>query len=65
RSGVRGNVHAHIDVVVPSRLDHEDIELLRKLKDKRSRDTAEVRTAHSNAAGGGLFSRLRETFSGR
>jgi molecular chaperone DnaJ len=52
-------------VVVPSRLDHEDVELLRKLKDKRSRDTAEVRTANSNASGGGLFSRLRETFSGR
>jgi molecular chaperone DnaJ len=65
RSGVRGDLHAHIDVVVPSRLDHEDIELLRKLKDKRSRDTAEVRTAHSNASGGGLFSRLRETFTGR
>ncbi|WP_006241069.1 molecular chaperone DnaJ [Mycolicibacterium tusciae] len=65
RSGVRGNLHAHIDVVVPSRLDHEDIELLRKLKDKRSRDIAEVRTVNSNASGGGLFSRLRETFSGR
>jgi molecular chaperone DnaJ len=65
RSGVRGDLHAHIDVVVPSRLDHEDIELLRKLKEKRTRDTAEVRTARANAAGGGLFSRLRETFSGR
>jgi molecular chaperone DnaJ len=65
RSGVRGDLHAHIDVVVPTRLDHEDIELLRKLKDKRTRDTAEVRSAQSNSSGGGLFSRLRETFSGR
>jgi molecular chaperone DnaJ len=65
RSGVRGDLHAHIDVVVPSRLDHDDIELLRKLKDKRVRDVAEVRSTQASAAGGGLFSRLRETFSGR
>jgi len=66
RSGVRGNLHAHVEVVVPSRLDHEDIELLRKLKDKRTRDIAEVRpTNATNPGSGGLFSRLRETFSGR
>ena len=67
RSGVRGDLHAHIDVVVPSRLDHEDIELLRTLKE-RSRDTAEVRSAQGSGAashGGGIFSRLRETFTGR
>ena len=38
RSGVRGDLHAHIDVVVPSRLDHQDTELLRKLKEHRTRD---------------------------
>ena len=66
RSGVRGNLHAHVEVVVPSRLDHEDIELLRKLKEKRTRDIAEVRNTNTtNPGGGGLFSRLRETFSGR
>lgn len=67
RSGVRGDLHAHIDVVVPSRLDHEDIELLRSYKE-RTNATAEVRSAHGGAAasqGGGLFSRLRETFTGR
>jgi molecular chaperone DnaJ len=66
RSGVRGDLHAHIDVVVPSRLDHKDSELLRELKQHRSRDVAGVKSTH--AAGGnngGLFSRLRETFSGR
>ena len=65
RSGVRGDLHAHIDVVVPSRLDHEDIELLRKLKEHRVRDAAEVKSTQSSSAGGGLFSRLRETFTGR
>ena len=66
RSGVRGDLHAHIDVLVPTRLDHEDIELLRALKE-RTRAAAEVRTAQSsgNGSGGGLFSKLRETFTGR
>lgn len=66
RSGVRGDLHAHIDVVVPSRLDHQDTDLLRKLKEHRVRDVAEVKSTQSaSPAGGGLFSRLRETFTGR
>ena len=44
---------------------HQDTELLRKLKERRVRDAAEVRSTQSPAASGGLFSRLRETFSGR
>ena len=63
RSTNRGNLHAHVDVVVPSRLDHQDAELLRELKTRRSRDVAEVRSTHNGS--GGLFSRLRETFTGR
>ncbi len=50
RSGVRGDLHAHIDVVVPSRLDHEDIELLRKLKEQRIRDAAEVRSTQTSSS---------------
>ncbi|MGB5110282.1 MAG: molecular chaperone DnaJ [Mycobacterium sp.] len=67
RSGVRGNLHAHIEVLVPTRLDGTDSELLRKLKEHRPRDVAEVKSSHggAGAANGGLFSRLRETFSGR
>jgi molecular chaperone DnaJ len=65
RSGVRGNLHAHIEVVVPSRLDQQDTELLHKLKEHRVRDTAEVKTTRSTPTGGGLFNRLRETFTGR
>jgi molecular chaperone DnaJ len=64
RSGVRGNLHVHVEVVVPARLDHQDIELLRKLKENRVRDVAEVKSTQSSS-GGGLFSRLRETFTGR
>lgn len=65
RTGVRGNLHAHIEVVVPSRLDHQDTELLTKLKGHRVRDVAEVKSTHAAPANGGLFSRLRETFTGR
>ncbi|MCG5432547.1 molecular chaperone DnaJ [Mycobacterium sp. MYCO198283] len=65
RSGVRGDLHAHVDVVVPTRLDHGDAELLRELKKRRSRDVAVVRSVHTDHHNGGLFSRLRETFSGR
>lgn len=68
RSGVRGDLHAHIEVVVPTRLDPDDAELLRKVKSNRSRDVAEVRSrlsGESSSSGGGLFSRLRETFTGR
>ncbi len=65
RSGVRGNLHAHIEVVVPSRLDNEDTDLLRKLKEHRVRDAAEVKSTRAQQTNGGLFSRLRETFTGR
>jgi molecular chaperone DnaJ len=65
RSGVRGNLLVHVEVVVPTRLDQQDTELLRELKTRRSRDVAEVRSTHHAANGGGLFSRLRETFTGR
>jgi len=49
--------------VVPTRLDNQDTELLRQLKNHRSRDVAEVRSTHAGSSG--LFSRLRETFTGR
>lgn len=63
RSNTPGDLHVHVEVVVPTRLDHQDIELLRELKGRRDREVAEVRSTH--AAAGGLFSRLRETFTGR
>jgi molecular chaperone DnaJ len=64
RSGARGDLHVHVEVVVPDRLDHRDTELLGELKSRRGRDVAEVRSTHA-AGTGGLFSRLRETFTGR
>jgi molecular chaperone DnaJ len=63
RSGVRGDLHVHVEVVVPDRLDHRDAELLRELKTRRNRDVPEVRS--TQGATSGLFSRLRESFTGR
>ncbi len=64
RSGVRGDLHAHIEVMVPDRLDNRGTELLRELKNHRHREVAEVRSTRGGAASG-LFSRLRETFTHR
>lgn len=64
RTGVRGDLHAHVEVMVPTRLDSQDADLLRELKKRRPGDAAEVKSTHA-AGSGGLFSRLRETFTGR
>jgi molecular chaperone DnaJ len=67
RSEARGDLHAHIEVTVPTKLDARAKELLDEFK-ARSTDQAAVRstrTATATSGGGGLFSRLRETFSGR
>ena len=66
RSGVRGDLHAHIEVSIPTKLDARTRELLAEVK-SNSHEQAQVRSTHTQTAtsGGGLFSRLRETFSGR
>ncbi len=67
RSEARGDLHAHIDVTVPTKIDARARELLTEIK-SRSTEQAGVRstrTAASPSGGGGLFSRLRETFTGR
>jgi len=66
RSATRGDLHAHIEVTVPTKLDARTKELLAEVK-SHSTETATVRNIRTatTAAGGGLFSRLRETFTGR
>jgi molecular chaperone DnaJ len=67
RSESRGDLHAHIDVTVPTKIDARARELLTEIQ-SRSTERAGVRSARAaapQAGGGGLFSRLRETFSGR
>jgi len=67
RADTRGDLHAHIEVTVPTKIDARARELLTEVK-SRSTDRAGVRstrTAAPESGGGGLFSRLRETFTGR
>jgi molecular chaperone DnaJ len=58
----RGDLHVHIDVLVPTRLDETQRELLRELAQQRGE---EVPTLASNGRSGGLFSKLRGAKSHR
>lgn len=68
RSEARGDLHAHIDVTVPTKLDARTRELLTEVK-TRGGEQALLKPMRTDAgaapSGGGLFSRIRETFSGR
>ncbi|MEU5843259.1 molecular chaperone DnaJ [Rhodococcus sp. NPDC047139] len=64
RSGTRGDLHAHLEVVVPTRLDHKQTKLLEDLRKHSDREGVEVVTTGSQNSGG-LFSRLRDAFSAR
>jgi len=57
----RGDLHVHIDVVTPSRLDPEQEKLLRELARMRGEEHADIAVT-SSTNGGGLFSRLRDAF---
>ena len=67
RSGIRGDLHAHIDVTVPTKLDARARELLGEIKSRSAEESAvkPLRSAAASAGSGGIFSRLRETFTGR
>jgi molecular chaperone DnaJ len=58
----RGDLHVHLDVETPTRLDGEQESLLRKLAELRGEEHPEIR-ATSTEQGGGLFSRLRDAFN--
>ncbi|EOM76384.1 molecular chaperone DnaJ [Rhodococcus rhodnii] len=61
RSGVRGDLHAHLEVVVPPRLDHKEAKVLKEFRGLRGENAEVVTSGSSNS--GGLFSRLRDAFS--
>ncbi|RPA12841.1 molecular chaperone DnaJ [Gordonia sp. OPL2] len=63
-TGVRGTLHAHLDVVVPTRLDSAQTEALNRFR-AASDDHVEVVTSSGSSASSGLFSRLRNAFAGR
>ena len=53
----RGDLHVHLQVVVPAKLDVRQAELLREFASLRGED--EVKLSHNGKGGAGLFSRLR------
>ncbi|SFB28029.1 molecular chaperone DnaJ [Amycolatopsis marina] len=53
----RGDLHVHIDVVVPTKLDDGQEELLRELAQRRGEESATL--ASNGSKHGGLFSKLR------
>jgi molecular chaperone DnaJ len=58
----RGDLHIHVTVKTPTRLDDEQERLLRELARLRGEDLPASTRAHG---GGGLFSKMRDAFNGR
>jgi len=61
-TGGRGDLLVHVDVEVPSALDDEQAELLRRLATLRGEERPEARLAATNP---GVFSKLRDKLAGR
>jgi molecular chaperone DnaJ len=61
-TGGRGDLNVHIEVQVPTGLDDEQSELLRKLAALRDEERPEARLAATNP---GMFSKLRDKLAGR
>ncbi|NLG48317.1 molecular chaperone DnaJ [Gordonia sp. (in: high G+C Gram-positive bacteria)] len=64
-SGMRGDLHAHLEVVVPKKVDSQQADLLRDLREAIGDDVELVTAKSKAAASGGLFSKLRNAFAGR
>ncbi len=61
RGGQRGDLRIHLDVNVPTKLDGEQADLLRRLASVRGEDA--IRIGPDAAAEGGFFSRIKDAFS--
>lgn len=62
RGNGRGDLHVHLEVQTPTKLDAEQEELLHKLATLRGEEFPE---GVFKAGGQGLFSRIRDAFNGR
>ncbi|OJX94667.1 molecular chaperone DnaJ [Salana multivorans] len=58
----RGDLHVHLDVQVPTKLDERQQELLRELAGLRGEESPAARLA---PVGAGMFARLRDKLAGR
>jgi molecular chaperone DnaJ len=59
----QGDLMVHVDVLVPTRLDAKQADLLRQLAEMRGEEQPDLGPGNRN--GHGLFSRLRDSFGGR
>ena len=62
RGSGRGDLHVHVDVATPTKLDDRQSELLRELAQLRGEERPAA-TIQTNGTGGGFFSRLRDAFN--
>ena len=62
RSVGRGDLHVHLDVETPSKLDAEQERLLRELASLRGEESGDYTVTSPDATAPGLFSRLRDAF---
>ena len=58
----RGDLHVHLEVETPTRLDPQQEKLLRELAELRGEEAADYTVTSTEASNGGLFSRLRDAF---
>ena len=61
-AGGRGDLHVHVDLRVPTRLDDEQERLLRELSALRGEERPDARLTPTQQS---VFSRLRDKFAGR
>ena len=62
RSNTRGDLHVHLEVTTPTKLDAEQEELMRKLASLRGEETPD---GAFKVATPGIFGRIRDAFNGR
>ena len=62
RSNTRGDLHVHLEVTTPTKLDVEQEELMRKLASLRGEESPD---GAFKAAAPGIFGRIRDAFNGR
>ena len=60
---LRGDLHVHVEVLTPTKLDARQEELLRELATLRDEEQPTGTVQTGNASSGGLFSRLRDAFN--
>ena len=62
RGSGRGNLHVHLEVQVPTKLDEEQVDLLRKHAALRGEERPGL---VARAGGGGIFGRIKDAFDQR